>query len=836
MWQEIGAGTGGTTKSIIKTLTQNEGRYMHYCFTDISPAFFEEARKLFGDHAGRMSYKVLNIERNIEEQGFESGQYDVVIAANVLHATPNIEVTLHNARKLLKPGGKLLLYECTNPTSLNVNLVFGTLPGWWLSQEPHRDFGPLMTKERWGDHLRSTGFSGLDAIFPDFPDPADQFGSILVSTAVGPVEEPPELEPAFIVKLGDSFSQLDVAAQMCGTLALQAPCEIVDLSRIRDTGLQKSTYIVLAGLDFPILRQPSSEMLASLKHIIARSNRLLWLSQDGSANPDHELQAGFARVIRAEHPHLQFITVSFDCVQDVSIIVDTSLSILRTSYNSTENSFRVVNGTIQVARMVPASPISKHVQAQTNSLEAVTEKLGNNQRALSLQIGSLSQLDTFRFEDDPDFDTPLAEHEVEFKIMAAGTSFRDLATVLGQIDGDVVLGIEAAGIVTRAGADAVFKVGDRVFGLSATGTIKTYTRSCDNLLERVPESMTWAEAASIPFAYSAAYAVLVEFGNIQHGDSILIHSAAGGFGQAAIQLAQRSGAEVFVTAGTPEKQDFLHTTYGIPRSHIYSSRDISFKEGVHLMTQSRGVDIVLNCLSGNGLLASWDCVAPFGRFVELGLKDPSARTSLSVRNLGRNIRFEQFDFVYLMNNDPIRAQRVFERAMRQVLMDEYSPRRPTAVYSFSQAPEAFRDMQSRERIGKIVLEPHNDDAVPIIPSPKPTARFDSGASYVIVGGLGGLGQAIARWAVSRGANNLILLSRSGPVKAAAKAFLEELAPSCQNIATPACDVADKEALRKCIDECLTYMPRIKGCVQGSMVLKVIFHSYNCINVLWLIRG
>ncbi|KAJ8117262.1 hypothetical protein ONZ43_g4250 [Nemania bipapillata] len=447
---EIGAGTGGTTKSIMKTLTHKEGRYMDYTFTDISPAFFEVARNIFREHSTRMTYKVLNIEKSVGDQGFELGQYDVIIAANVLHATQNIEITLRNTRQLLKPGGKLLLYECTNPTALNVNLVFGTLPGWWLSQEPHRAFGPLMTKEKWGEHLRSTGFTGVDAVFPDFPNPADQFGSILVSTAVDAIKAPPKLAPAFIIKMGSSPSQMAVAAQMRNTLAYEAPY-------------------------------------------------------------------------------------------------------------------------------------------------------------------------TLRFEDDPVFETPLGEDEVEFKVMAIGTSSRDLATVLGQIEGDIVLGADAAGIVTRAGSESPLKAGDRVLGLSTTGTMKTYARSNHNFLTKIPDSMTWAEAASIPFAYSAAYAVLAEHGNIQDGDTILVHSAAGGFGQAAIQLAQRNGAEVFVTAGTREKQDFLHTT-------------------------------------------------------------------------------------------------------------------------------------------------------------------------------------------------------SGPVKAAAKAFIEELAPFCQNIAAPACDVADKQALEKCIAECSAYMPKIKGCIQASMVL------------------
>lgn len=794
---------------------------MHYCFTDISPAFFEVAQDIFTEHSARMSYKVLNIERDIEDQAFEKGQYDIIIAANVLHATQDIEATLRNTRKLLKPGGKLLLYECVTPAALNVNLVFGTLPGWWLSKEPHRKFGPLMTKETWGDYLQLTGFSGIDAVFPDFPEPIDQFGAIMVSTAMEPVKELPKLEPVFVIKLGSSHSQLELAAQMCDTLRQEVPCEVVDLTQVGEKGFQKSTCIVLADLDLPLLRNPSPEMLGSLKQLIARSKRLVWLSRDGNTSPDYELLAGFARAIRAEQSRLQFITVTFDCVDVSSTVVNRSVEIWRESYTSTENSFRVINGQINVGRVVAAGPISKYVQAQTSNLEAIEEEFGKGGRALALHMGPRPQLDTLRFEDDWVFDEPLAKNEVEFKVMATGTSFRDMALVLGQIDGDAAaLGIEAAGIVTRTGSDAAYEVGDRVFGLSASGTMKTYARSCDAFLARIPEPMSWAEAASIPFAYSASYAVLSDRGWIQAWDTILIHCAAGGFGQAAIQLAQRSGAEVFVTAGTGAKRDFLHTTYGIPQSHIFSSRDTSFKEGVLRLTQSRGVDVVLNCLTDDGLLASWDCVAPFGRFVELGLQDASGHASLSMRNLGRNIRSEQFDFVYLMNKDPVRAQRIFQRAMKQALADDLRRHIPTIEYPLSQVRDSFRDMQSRRYLGKVVLEAHPDDVVSVVPSRKPATRFDPDASFVIVGGLGGLGQAIARWAVARGAKNLILLSRSGAVKPSAKAFLEELAPLCHNVAAPACDVADKQALEKCIAECLAYMPKIKGCIQGSMVLKV----------------
>ncbi|KAI1324272.1 polyketide synthase [Xylariaceae sp. FL0255] len=816
---EIGAGTGGTTKSITKTLNQYEGRYQEYCFTDISPAFFEEARKLFDDPLSRMSYKVLNIEKDIEEQGFEPEQYDVIVAGNVLHATQNIELTLRNTRKLLKPGGKLMLYECTSPTSLNPNLVFGTLPGWWLSEEPHRSQGPLMSTERWGDHLQATGFSGLDAVFTDFPDPSDHFLSVMVSTAAIPPQQPVKLDPVFIIKLDGSSSQSDMADKMHSALSREAPCMTVDLTQIREKGFQKSTCMLLTDLESPILKNSTPEVFASIKHIISRSSKILWLSRDGGVNPDHDMLTGFLRALRVEHPQLSLIHISFDNIEDVASIVEKSLGIFRKSYSSTEQTFRIVKGSIQIPRIVTANHISEHVQAQTRTLEAVEHPLGETPRALALQVGALSQLDSLCFGDDPIFDTPLADHNVEIEVMAAGMSSRDLASVLGQVDDDVILGYDVAGTVARAGANSNLKVGDKVFGLSTTGTIKTYARTQAAFLSKIPESMTWSEAASVPFSYSSAYAVLVELGSIQEGDSILIHSAASDFGHAAVQMAQRKGAEVFVTAEIQTKRDFLHAKHGIPHDHIFSSEDLDFKKGILQLTQSRGVDIVLNTLSGDAIMASWNCIAPFGRFVDLRTKESVTQSSLSLTNLGRNTRFEQFDYLYLMKKDPVRAQRIFQRAMRHFLA-ECSFKFPAPnVYSFSQVKDAFRDIQGQELIGKVVLEPRHDDVVSIMPSGKPTSSFDPDASFVIVGGLSGLGAAIARWMISRGAKNLILLSRSGPARPEARELLDDLRPLCQSIATPACDVADETALRRCIDECLTYMPKLKGCIQGSMVLR-----------------
>lgn len=151
---EIGAGTGGATRPVMETLTAQGKRYEKYCFTDISPSFFEQAKDtIFKDQLDSTEFRVLNVENDSLEQGFEAGLYDLIVAANVLHATKKINVSLSNAKRLLKPGGRLLLFEITNIEVLLSHFCFGTLPGWWLSEDKDRRWGPLMSAESWRHHL-----------------------------------------------------------------------------------------------------------------------------------------------------------------------------------------------------------------------------------------------------------------------------------------------------------------------------------------------------------------------------------------------------------------------------------------------------------------------------------------------------------------------------------------------------------------------------------------------------------------------------------------------------------------------------------------------------------
>ncbi|KAK6206913.1 beta-ketoacyl synthase domain-containing protein [Colletotrichum tabaci] len=843
---EIGAGTGGATRPVMATLTRGGGRrYKHYDFTDISPSFFEQAKENFRGELAHMGFRVLNVEKDPVAQGFEAGRYDVVVAANVLHATRAMDETLRNARKLLKPGGRLLLFEIINTEVLLGSFCFGVLPGWWLSEDEDRVWGPLMSPASWHRHLVSAGFSGVDAVFDDFPSSPHQMSSILVSTVPRRPEQVPPAEistktttttTSTFVLASETPAQLKLAETISQSIiGRQGPCDITTASAVVSRDMAGSTCIVVSECEKPVLRDMTEQVFEGVKRVLTQSKVVLWVTRGGTAaapDPDSEMVTGLARVVRSERPDAKFLTVSFEAAATDDVIVEKCAQILRTAQDDTpDNSFRVVDGVIHVPRLVPAEYLTEHVEAQTGPLRVVDRPLINdddddgNSRSLALQIGSPGHLDSFRFEDDGIYNTPLGDHDVEFKPMACGLSVDDdLSSALGTSDKST-LGFEASGVVTRAGSSSRFQAGDRVFGLSVSGAVKTRVRSSDGLLAKLPDGMSWAHGAALPVDYTTAYAVLCEFGSLQRGDAVLVHGGAASIlGRALIQIAQLQGAEVYATVDGDDdddqaERDALVDACGIPRDHLLSTRDGPLKPSLQKLTKGRGINVLVSSAGADASLDSAaSCVAPFGRIVSIGSDVPLSSASL-VR--GRNVRLESFGLAACASYDLPRTGALFQRMVDLVFANWSTVGRPVpvSVYPFSQVRDAFRQLQAGGHKSKVVLAPHGHDVVPVLSARKATSVFDPEASYVVAGGLGGLGRSVARWMASRGARNLILLSRRGAVEKPAIDLVRELESLGVNVVTPACDVTDEKALRHVMTELAATLPPIKGCIQGSMVLR-----------------
>ena len=854
---EVGAGTGGATRPTLDTLMrhgENEygaPRFHSYDFTDISPSFFEKAKEAFQSCIDHMNFRTLNIENDPAHQRFDLEQYDIVIGANVLHATKSIDVTLQNCRKLLKPGGKLILYELTGTTKIRTGFGFGLLPGWWLSNEPHRQWGPLMSVPTWSTHLQRTGFTGVDISFDDYPDSeANQLSSVIISTASSDAPKSRQVPATVIMIDATSSLQRELARQLQQTLRDRKLCavEIVPLEQFLTTQFDQKLCFFLPELDTSFLDLIHGDNFTGLQKLVTTASNVLWLTQGGgasSSNPHAELVTGFARTMRAENPALKFVTLSFEAAENVALACDTTIKLFEAVFAQDDkrifdNSFYSSNGNIYISRIVEANYMNTAIATKMGSPRPQPTSFGMDpDRRLKMQLGSPGLLDTIQFDDDLVYDEPLREGQIEFKVKASGLNFLDIMISLGQVVGKET-GFESAGLVTRTGPNSKFKIGDRICGI-ARGSMKTYARAMQDTVTKIPEDLSWVSAASLPVVFITAWCALYEIANVQKGETVLIHAAAGGVGQACIQLAHLRGAEVYATVGTLEKRKMLEDRYGIRRDHILSSRDLTFAAGIKRMTKRRGVDVIVNALSGAGLRATWECIAPFGRFVEIGKVDIYSSARLNMEMFKNSVSFAFIDIGYMADNDGPRCERVLEGFMDLVREGKLEELHPVQTYSYAQMEDAFRYMQSGAHSGKIVLVPREDDQVmvssvsctlhisiianvcvqcQVVPSRKPTYNLDPSASYVISGGLGGLGRSMARWMANRGARNLILLSRSGASRDSAKELVKDLEAAKVKVATPKCDVSDLESLAGVLQECMTHMPPVKGCIQGSMVLKV----------------
>ena len=287
----------------------------------------------------------------------------------------------------------------------------------------------------------------------------------------------------------------------------------------------------------------------------------------------------------------------------------------------------------------------------------------------------------------------------------------DCLAALGQIN-HATIGGECAGIVTRVGSDCnSIKVGDRV-AACCLDTFKTFVRSACEGVVVISNELTFVDAAFIPLTFVTAHYAICEVARMRNGESILIHSGAGGTGQAAIQISQLFDAEIFVTVGTEEKKNLLMERYNIPEDHIFYSRDTSFEKHIQRATQNRGVDIILNSLTEEGLRASWDCIANFGRFIEIGKKDIYAHTTLPMFPFSKNATFGAVDIASIpaMGRMDI-IKKAWQAILKSVNAKRLRPAYPLQVYPISEVEKAFRYMQSGKNIGKMVVTIDSNDEV-----------------------------------------------------------------------------------------------------------------------------
>ena len=382
---------------------------------------------------------------------------------------------------------------------------------------------------------------------------------------------------------------------------------------------------------------------------------------------------------------------------------------------------------------------------------------------------------------------------------------------------------ECAGVVTAVGSNCQsrFRVGDRVCAWFATAYASHAHVRWSNA-SRIPDSMPFAVAASIPMVFLTAYYGLAEIAKIQRDQTILIHSAAGGVGQAAIMISQHLGAKVFATVGSPSKKSILVKKFGIPEGHIFSNRSRSFKKGLLRITKDEGVDVILNSLSGEALMDSWDCIAEFGTFIEIGKTDIYQNSHLQMKPFDKNVTFASLDLIGVGDRYPEKICRIFEKVISMFEAGILTVVHPITTMAVANIEDAFRLIQARKHTGKVVLEVESDAMVKAIPAQIEPLRLESDGTYVLAGGLGGLGQEIARLMAAHGAKHILILARRTLDDVRRSKLEEELASFGASLRIEACDIINSTTVQDVANRCRQTMPPVRGVVQAAMVLQVSF--------------
>ena len=530
----------------------------------------------------------------------------------------------------------------------------------------------------------------------------------------------------------------------------------------------------------------------------------LWLVTQGTQsvntdseviNPEYGSLWGLGGVIAQEHLELRCKRI--DCDPEANIHQNLDSLVAELLSEDVEDQIALRQGSRYVARL---------------EQKPQQQPISSAGQPVQLKLAEYGVIDNLSWQP---MQRPLPEaNQVEIEVAAVGLNFRDVLNALGLLQDyyaehmgitsakQLTFGLECTGKISAVGAQvSQWQVGDEVITNMVHDGLSSFTTIPAEYLISKPKQMSFSEAATLPVTFSTAYYGLQQLAKIQPGERVLIHAAAGGVGQAAVQIAQLAGAEIFATA-SPPKWEFLKSL-GI--KHIMNSRTLDFADQIMELTAGGGVDVVLNSLNGEYIPKNLEVLAPQGRFVEIG--KIGIWEAQQVKEKRPDVSYFPFDLGEVAQQQPEVIAQVSEALTHRWNQGELAAL-PHKVFPSTQITEAFRYMQQAKNIGKVVVE------MPQASEPK---SIQPEGSYWITGGLGALGLEVAQWLVKQGAKHLVLSGRRAPSETAQQT-IGNLETAGASVSVLLGDISRQEDVAKTLEAISTSLPPLKGVIHAAGVL------------------
>jgi acyl transferase domain-containing protein len=766
---EVGAGTGGTTRTVLDALGN---QYASYTYTDISTGFFENARTVFSQHSSKLAFKTLNIENSPADQGFTEGSFDLVISSNCLHATRSLGETLRHCRQLLRPGGRLVLLEITRDF-LPTQLVMSTLPGWFLGVEDGRVWAPTVSVERWDELLRANGFSGVDV------SSTPSFCSVIMAQAVDEavqlLREPlavgqealPPLGDILIVGGGATSSKLASETQAVLQAAVHSK-NITVLPGLEGIQVPKGAAVLCLGdLDSPAFRDMNPKRFRGLQDVMETAEVVLWVTSGAKSgqDPDANITLGLSSTLRAERMdlRLQFLDVDDPSSVDPSMLAKLLLRLAFLDPSKTDGLLWTQEPEVALRKSALYIP-------RVISLDTVNRRSAARVRQVT-QATSLTSKDTA---------VMLYEHDGKFELQAAP---------LGGARGDTTrLQVMASSLrtLTCEGHGPVYvcigrdlESGDKVLALSAINSSQV-TVSKYHVTYRWQHDRTAAEDAAQQLHLFLARALAERLlGGLKA--PTWIHGAPDDLSEAIDVVAREQGVAVFQT--TSDMARSSHVNFIHPYASEEDLQDIRPKSLQSFVSLERSQHGTLSAFIRASLPAS----AIVNKEVEdltVGLKVPGLCSLARRLYSGPQVPIEHDETVAIDKVSTVRSK------------EELGP---AAVVDWSAADTVSALVRPLEHRG----------------------LFAPDKTYLLCGMTGDLGISVCLWMVDHGARNVVLTSRNPNVS---PGVLEYLSRKGATVRPMAVDIANMVSLRAAYADIKSSMPPIGGIMNAAMVLRDrLFH-------------
>ena len=787
---EIGGGTGGTTKSVLEVL---DGKCA-YTFSDISTGFFEKTKQGLGGLADkRVTFKALDIEKDPATQGFMEGSFDLIIAANVLHATRKLSETIANVRSLLRPGGYLILNEVTGDL-LRMKLIMSGLPGWWAGGSDGRRYTPSVSMDRWDSILKEGGFSGVDHSQNDFNEPSKRTYSLIVSQAVDEIVD-------FIRKpLENSFMAPDVEDLIvAGGNSLETASFVENIRQYLNDWNSEATYVkTLDSLDFdsvndsftllcmteldqPVLKGLTSQQLNRLGQLFNRAKNILWvnssISEDG---PYATAMLGLGRTMLMECPqlNLQMLDVLDYQQADCAMIVDAllrlvSTDILDSTYLWTnEPELSLQESTIMIPRLVPNVPLNNQLNSTRRD---ISESIPFQGTPIEYQITSDGQPLLYKIKSE----SPVSEVNDGYLDINVRFSSPYALNICGNLYLFVCLG-------TLSGTENPVMA----FSESNKSIIRVrreWTYMCD----------TQIVGSERHFLRSVVEQIIAQnlLSGIAVGDAVLFHKLEAQLASVIIQHGYEIGVRVLCTTDEADKANPVT----IPYIFVHEFDSVGkIKPRLPL-----------------GIKKFVDCSGSTTR--EILVRDvvnqivASLPNSCSMHNLATI-----FDRATRVKSGSTNheVQKALHWAYSRSLLSSRTSEAVTSIISLE-----TRDFWEAGRTNghTYVIDWMAQEQVQVRVPPLDTeSMFSPKKTYILFGLSGELGRSLAEWMVAKGVKYLVLTSRNPAVE---NEWIDEQSKGGATIKVFANDITNKQAVKDLRDHIVKTMPPVGGVANGAMVLR-----------------